>query len=238
MRESGKRLASLFEKLPSVIVANISTLDIDAWIARELVHLNMISQSKGYHGYKHVSCISVNHEIVHGVPSEHKRVSLGDMVKVDVCAAWNGYCADMARCFFVGAPTPEAIQLVQGVQSSLDAACAVAVVGGRLSDISAAIETTARDNGLFVVREFCGHGIGRRMHEDPEIPNFGQPGKGPVLMAGMTFAIEPMATLVKTGVVIEADRWTASTENGCWAAHIEDTVIVTESGPEIVTRME
>jgi len=237
IREAGVRLAGLFERLGEVVAPGVSTLAIDQFIERELALLSMVSQTKGYRGYRHVSCISVNQVIVHGVPSAQTLLAPGDLVKVDVCASWKGYCADMARGFFVEPRKPVAVKLMQVVEGALQSAIAAAVVAGRLSDISAAIEKTARENNCAVVEEFCGHGIGRRMHEEPEIPNYGFPGRGITLVAGMVFALEPMVTQHKSDVLVLADGWTACTSDGGLAAHVEDTVIVTDNGPEVVTRV-
>lgn len=239
MTEAGALLAGVFADLAGVIRPGMSTLELDAWIAQALQKRSLVSQSLGYHGYKHVSCISINDVVVHGVPHDRVVLCEGDLVKVDVCAAYKGYCADMARCFFVGqmVPSSDARALVEVAQRSLDAGIAKARVGGRLTDISAAIQEEVERHGYGVVRIFAGHGIGRRMHEDPELLNYGKPGKGPVLRHGMALAIEPMITLGHYDVVIDSDKWTARTADGKLAAHVEDTVIITHDGPRITTRL-
>lgn len=241
MKEAGKRLATIFVELEHRIVPGVATFDINAWIEDALKKHSLVSQSLGYHGYRHVSCISVNDELVHGIPSKKRLIASGDVVKVDVCAAFKGHCADMARCFAV----PDASGMVRGdvsmllstAQRALDCGIAQAVEGNRLFDISAAIQKEIERQGCGVVRDYCGHGIGRAMHEDPEIPNYGTPGTGPRLRAGMTFALEPMLSAGKYDVVVADDGWTVLTEDGSLTAHVEDTVVVTDAGPEVITRL-
>lgn len=238
MRTAGKLLAEIFENIPSKIQVGVTTAALDHWIETELNKRQLVSQSKGYKGYKHVSCISVNAVIVHGVPSEQVILQAGDLVKVDVCAAWQEYCADMARCFVVdNINNPQVQELIQVAYQALDKGIAQAVAGHRLFDISAAIEQHVTHFGYGVVRDFAGHGIGKRMHEYPDVPNFGIAGTGMRLQAGMTFAIEPMITQGSYEIKIERDGWTVVTKDGSLAAHVEDTVVVGEYGPEILTRL-
>ena len=238
MRIAGKLLAEIFENVGSVIQEGRSTASIDAWIESELVKRQLVSQSKGYHGYKHVSCISVNDVVVHGVPSDQVILKQGDLVKVDVCAAWNLYCADMARGFIVGSVRDEKKEhLMMIAQQALDKGIAQAVAGNRLFDISAAIQKHVELYNYGIVKDFAGHGIGKRMHEEPDVPNFGVAGTGMRLVAGMTFAIEPMITQGSYQVYIDQDGWTVKTKDGSLAAHVEDTVVVGEHGPEILTRL-
>lgn len=238
MRTAGKLLAEIFEKVGSVIQQGTSTAAIDAWIEKELIQRQLVSQSKGYKGYRHVSCISVNDVVVHGVPSNQIILNQADLVKVDVCAAWNGYCADMARSFIVGSVSDEKKQhLIVIAQQSLDKGIAQAVAGKRLFDISAAIQQHVEHYGYGVVRDFAGHGIGKRMHEEPDVPNFGVSGTGMRLVTGMTFAIEPMITQGSYEVYVDRDGWTVKTKDGSLAVHVEDTVAVGDNGPEILTRL-
>ena len=238
MRMAGRLLANIFENIPSKIQVGISTAALDAWIEQELQKRQLVSQSKGYKGYRHVSCISVNDVVVHGVPSASVVLKSGDLVKVDVCAAWQEYCADMARCYVVDDQAPEKMQhLVAVTRQALDKGIAQAVEGKRLYDISAAIQQHVEQFGYGVVRDFAGHGIGKRMHEDPDVPNFGTAGTGMRLRAGMTFAIEPMITQGSYEIYIDRDGWTVKTKDGLLAAHVEDTVVVGEHGPEILTRL-
>jgi methionyl aminopeptidase len=235
MEEAGTLLSGMFDDLKSIIGVGITTADIDAWVESEFKKRGLLSRMKGYMGYAHVSCISVNDEVVHGVPSQ-RALKDGDFVKVDVCASYKGYCADMARPFFIGEASQEAKQLAKVAEQSLNAGIAKAIPGNRLSDISAAIQQVVEKAGFGVVRDFAGHGIGKQMHEDPEVLNYGAPGKGPILRSGMAFAIEPMITQGDYTVCIAQDGWTVSTKDGSLAAHVEDTVVITDRGPKIITR--
>ena len=235
MSEAGQKLCSIFDMLPSIVKAGVTTLEIDSWIAQQLNYAELLSKMKGYMGYNYVSCISINDIVVHGVPDATVLQS-GDVVKVDVCASWKGYCADMARAFFIDEVSPGVKKLVEVAQSALDKGIEAACVGNRLTDISYAIQKEVEEHGFGVIRDFAGHGIGKQMHEDPEILNYGKPGKGPILRAGMTFAIEPMITCGDYAVYIARDGWTVKTKDKSYAAHVEDTVLITESGPKVLTR--
>jgi methionyl aminopeptidase len=236
MQTAGQLLANIFDELPSVVGEGISTLEIDAWIEQALVERELVSQTKGYKSYRHASCISLNDEVVHGIPQKNKIVKHGDLVKIDICASWKGYCADGARCYFVGEPSQEAQRLVMAAQAALDKGIEKAIPGNRLTDISAAIQAEVEKHGFGVVRDFAGHGIGKQMHEDPEILNYGKPGQGPVLRPGMTFALEPMITMGRYEVYIVDDGWTVKTKDKSLAAHVEDTILITQEGPKILTR--
>ncbi|MBN1549720.1 type I methionyl aminopeptidase [Candidatus Babeliales bacterium] len=236
METAGRLLSQIFEELIDIIVPGISTATIDAWIEQRISELGMISMMKGYNGYRHVSCISLNDEIVHGVPKRSRLIANGDVVKVDVCVSWKGYGADMARCFPVGSISRDALDLIAVAQEALDAGIEQACVGNRVSDISAAIQKTVERHDYGVIRVFAGHGIGKRMHEDPEILNYGRPGEGAVLRHGMTLALEPMIAQKSYDVRVDSDGWTARTADGGLAAHVEDTVLVTDRGPQILTR--
>lgn len=237
MAKAGQLLSEVMNSVQSLLVPGTSTADIDAWIEKQLEKKQMVSSTKGYMGYKHASCIAVNDEVVHGVPSSKCILKDGDLVKIDICASWNGYCADMARSFFVGKPAVDVAQkLVDVATQALNKGIAQARIGNRLSDISAAIQEEVERHGFGVVRDFAGHGIGRQMHEDPEIVNYGKPGCGPVLKEGMTFAIEPMITLGRYDTYIAKDGWTVKTVDGSLAAHVEDTIAITSDGPLILTR--
>ncbi len=237
MEKAGSLLALILNRVNEIIKPGISTLEIDSWIENELKKNNLISKAKGYKGYKFATCISVNEEVVHGIPNREKILAEGDLVKIDVCASWKGYCADMARCYFVGEGSLQAKKLVEVTQKALDKGISKAQVGNRLSDISAAIQQEIESHGYGVVRDFAGHGIGKNMHEEPEILNYGKPGKGPILISGMTFAIEPMVTLGHYNVFIDRDGWTVKTKDKSLAAHVEDTIAITENGPKILTRL-
>ncbi len=240
MKAAGKLLAEIFEMVPEVIKPGVTTLMIDQWIAAQLKKNNLVSQSKGYMGYQHVSCISVNQVVVHGVPSSQVVLQKGDLVKVDVCAAWKGYCADMARAYLVDLtePSAEMNRFVSTAKQSLQAGIDQAVEGNRLFDISYAIQQVIEQQGYGVVRDFAGHGIGKKMHEEPDVPNFGKKGTGMILRAGMTFAIEPMITMGHYDVFVMKDGWTVQTKDQSLAMHVEDTILITQNGPEILTRLQ
>lgn len=236
MRTAGQIISGIMQDVSALIRPGISTSEIDNFIAQALKKNDLVSCTKGYHGYRHVCCVSVNDEVVHGVPSDAKVLALGDLVKVDLCASYKGYCADMARCFFVGNPTKEQEKLVRVAQQALDKGIEKARAGNHLTDISAAIQAEVEAHGYGVVRDFAGHGIGKQMHEDPEILNYGKPGRGPVLQVGMSFAIEPMITIGNYDVYVSKDGWTVKTVDKSLAAHVEDTIVITEHGPQILTR--
>lgn len=238
MREAGRRLAGLFEELDLEVVPGKSTAAIDSYIAHYLQKYDLVSQTLGYHGYRHVSCISLDDEVVHGVPSDQRIINEGMLVKVDVCAAWKGYCADMARCFVAGKSSVSHLvtQLITTASQALHAGIEQALPQGRLGDISHAIQQVVEGAGFNVVRDFAGHGIGKRMHEEPEILNYGTRGKGMIIRSGMAFAIEPMLTAGKHDIYISSDGWTVHTKDRSLAAHVEDTVLITDQGPEIITR--
>ena len=235
MAHAGSLLSDILESITSLIQPGISTAQIDAWTEQELQQKGLKSKTKGYMGYKHVSCISINDVVVHGVPRSDCILQLGDLVKIDVCASWEGYCADMARSFFVGKATEQGQKLVDVAQQALQKGIAKAQIGNRLSDISAAIQEEVEIYGFGIVRDFAGHGIGKDMHEAPEIVNYGKPGKGPILREGMTFAIEPMITAGKHNVYVDKDGWTVKTVDHSLAAHVEDTIVITQAGPVILT---
>lgn len=237
MSKAGFELASIFEDLVPFIVPGVSTGAIDTYVAEQLKKRNLVSMTKGFMGYRHVSCVSLNDEVVHGIPSVTRIIKEDDLVKIDIVASWQGYAADMARPFCM----PElkdsrVLAMVDTAQKALDAGIAMAQDGVRLSNISAAIQEVIEKAGYGVVRDFAGHGIGKRMHEDPEILNYGKPGKGPVLRRGMALAIEPMITAGHYDVFIDNDGWTAKTVDRGWAMHVEDTIVITDGEPLIITR--
>jgi methionyl aminopeptidase len=238
METAGNFLAEICLEIEKELLVGVSTLHIDTLLSQKLSRYGLVSCTKGYMGYKHSSCISLNDEVVHGVPSEKTKLAYGDLVKVDICASYQGYCADMARCFFVEKKENSSEKLVKTAQESLDAGIAQMKVGARLTNISAAIQQKVEVQGFGVVRDFAGHGIGKRMHEEPEILNYGKPGQGPLLQVGMAFAIEPMITAGSYEVYITGDGWTVKTKDKSLAAHVEDTVVLTDNGPKVLTRLE
>lgn len=237
MATAGRLLATIFEEITGILRAGISTLEIDQYIERRLLEMQLRSGSKGYKGYRFVSCISLNDVVVHGIPSAECIIKAGDLVKIDVCAAFQGYFADMTRSYCIDETDMAVQRLVAAAYSALDKGIEQSLVGNHLSDISAAIQLEAESKGFGVVRDFAGHGIGRAMHEEPEILNYGKPGNGPVLKNGMSFALEPMITMNDYHVFVDDDGWTVRTVDGGYAAHVEDTVVVTDNGPKIITRL-
>lgn len=236
MEKAGLLLQEVFIQISSFIKEGMSTLDVDTKIAQLLKERNLTSKALGYRGYNHVSCISVNDVVVHGVPSASQILRDGDLVKVDICASHDGYCADMARAYFIGKPTPEAQKLAAVAEDALKKGIEQARAGNRLGDISAAIQAEVERHGFGVVRDFAGHGIGKQMHEDPEILNYGKAGKGPLLQPGMTFALEPMITQGHYKVYVAEDGWTVRTSDKSLAAHVEDTIAITHDEPKVLTR--
>ena len=233
--EAGRRLASVFALLHDTVQEGVSTAEIDAVVAKLLQEVGLKGECKGYGGYPAVSCISVNAVVVHGIPSKSVVLKPGDFVKVDVVGSYNGYCADMARGFFVPPAIDLVVALDKAAQLAFYAGFALLKPGVRLFTISHAIEQSIKASGFSVVKEFAGHGIGKKIHEEPEVPNFGLPNTGPVLREGMVLAIEPMITQSPCDVVVTKDGWTAVTSNGCLASHFENTVVVTSSGAMILT---
>lgn len=239
MRTAGKLLANVFEELKaqSIVKAGVSTHDVDAWIEKSMRAKELKPECIGYGGYRHATCISVNDAIVHGVPSKTFILKDGDFVKVDVVGSYKGYCADMARYFFVGSIAPVTQKIADVAQESLDAALALVAPGIFLEEISGRIQQIVEGAGFGVVRQFAGHGIGKSMHEEPDVPNYAEGAPDLRLREGMTLAIEPMITEGSYDVVFSKDGWTAKTADGKLAAHVEDTVLVTAHGAEILTRL-
>lgn len=238
MEKAGHILAALFVQLPELVRPGVSTLEIDTWIEQQLRASGMVARTKGYCGYRHASCVSVNDTVIHGIPSSEIILKNGDVVKVDIIASWQGYCADMTRTFFVGNVSEAVQKLASVAQAALDKGIAQAYAGKHLSDISAAIQQEVEQHGFGVVRDFAGHGLGKLLHEEPEIPNYGTPGKGPILRPGMTLAIEPMITMGGYEVDVMEDGWTVKTRDGSLSVHVEDTIVITSGEPKILTRSD
>ena len=189
----------------------------------------------GYHGYPGQICVSVNDEVVHGIPGA-RRIELGDIVSLDIGVLLDGFYGDTATTVMVGVTDPEVMKLVRVTREALEAGLERVRPGAHLSDVSHAIQKFAEGSGFSVVRDFVGHGIGRELHEDPQIPNFGRAGRGPKLRKGMTLAIEPMVNMGRAKVKVLDDQWTVVTKDGGWSAHFEHTVLVTADGMEILSK--
>jgi len=237
MRAAGELLAGIIEEIRSSVAIGSSTLEIDSLIEAKMRAACLKPECIGYGGYKHATCISLNDVIVHGIPSKEIVLKSGDFVKIDVVGSYKGYCADISRYFFIGDVSPVVRKLAQVAQNALDEAIKKIVPGVRISDISACIQQEVEQEGFNVIREFTGHGIGKSMHEQPDIPNFGRPGLGVILQPGMTLAIEPMIAERGYHVKVMPDGWTAKTVDGGMAAHVEDTVLVTSDGADVLTRL-
>jgi methionyl aminopeptidase len=234
IRKAGEIIALCKKELENFIQIGISTQEIDDFVDDFLKSHNAKSASRGYQGYPACTCISVNEYIVHGIPSHYKLVE-GDIVSVDITASYNRYIADSCYSYAVGEISKEKQHLLTITQQALYAGIAEVGPGNRLSNISHAIETVAKKNSLSVVKDFSGHGVGRRLHEEPTILNYGKSGRGPTLKEGMVIAIEPIFTTSTTKVNILSDGWSAVSANGVMAAHFEHTVLVTDSGYDILT---
>ena len=235
MREAGKVTGYILNELKELIKPGISTMDIDSFVEKTVKAHGMKAAEKGYCGYPASVCTSVNEEVVHGIPSKKRILREGDIVSVDLVVEHRGYMADAARTYAVGEISPEANHLIETAEEAFWKGMEFARVGFRLSDISHAVQTAVEGEGFGVIRDFVGHGIGSSMHEDPQIPNYGKPGKGPRLQAGMTLAIEPMICQGSYEVDVLLDDWTAVTVDGGLAAHYENTVVITDGEPELLT---
>jgi methionyl aminopeptidase len=238
MRRGGQILADVVEMLRGMVEAGLSTLEIDEEVEAFIVRHGARSAFKGYRGFPATVCVSINDEVVHGIPSAHRRLKEGDIVGLDLGCIVEGYYADCAITLPIGEVPARVQALLDVTRESLERAIGQCRPGRRLSDVSHAVQAHVEAHGFSIVRMFVGHGIGQALHEDPQIPNFGDPGRGPLLKPGMVLAIEPMVTMGTHEVRILDDGWTAVTADGSLAAHFEHTVAITESGPSVLTRRE
>jgi len=236
MRISGIALRQVHEAVRKTVRVGATTMDLERAAVAKIAELGAVAAFKGYHGYPAALCTSVNNEVIHGIPHDNGALRDGDIVSVDCGVVIDGYYSDCAVTYPVGNISPAVQKLLRVTEASLYAAIDKAVVGGRLFDISHAVQSMCEREGYGVVREFVGHGIGKSMHEDPQLPNYGDPGKGPRLKAGMVLAIEPMINAGKADVKVLEDGWTAVTVDGSMSAHFEHTVAITKDGPVILTR--
>ena len=235
MREAGRIVCAILDALEAKVKPGITTGELDA-IAEKLISKNGAKSAfKGYHGFPAVLCASVNQEVVHGIPSKKRALREGDLLKLDFGVSYKGWFGDSARTVPVGKITDEAQQLIAVTKESLMRAIAVCRPGNKLGAIGHAVQSHAEAHGFSVVRDFTGHGIGRALHEFPSVPNYGKPGAGLTLKAGMTIAIEPMVNVGTPKVEILADDWTTVTLDGLLSAHFEHTVLITEGEPELLT---
>ena len=242
MRRAGRIVAGTIDRVLEAVRPKVSTAELDAVAEAYIQDQGATPSFMGYGGnggrapFPASICTSINEEIVHGIPSTERTVTEGDLLKLDFGAIWQGFHGDSAVTVIVGdPPSAEADKLVRVTEEALEAGIAQIRPGGRLSDIGAAVEQVARGAGFQVVREYVGHGIGRHMHEEPQIPNYGRPGRGPVLKPGLVVAVEPMVNVGGWETRVLLDGWTVVTEDGSLSAHFEHTIAVTEDGHEVLT---
>lgn len=235
MRKSGRILRQVHNAIRDAVKPGATTMDLENVAAAKIAELGGKPAFKGYMDYPACLCTSVNHEVIHGIPSSTKRLREGDIVSVDCGVILDGYYSDAAVTYPVGKVKPEAQKLLDVTEKSLEMAIEQVKPGNTLGDIGAAVQEYCEAAGFGVVREFVGHGIGKKMHEDPQVPNYGKPGKGTKLRAGMVLAIEPMINAGGHEVKVLNDGWTAVTMDGSWSAHFEHTVAVTTDGHLVLT---
>jgi len=238
MRAAGRLVGEVLTALTAKVVPGVTTAELDEVAERLITSAGAIPAFKGYHGYPASICASINDEVIHGIPSGRRVLVEGDILSIDVGASLDGYFGDSAVTLPVGHVSEEAATLLRVTEEALYKAIEKARPGARVSDIGHAVQQHVESYGFSVVREFVGHGIGQRMHEEPQVPNYGEPGRGPRLAEGMVLAIEPMVNAGKPAVKVLADGWTAVTRDKSLSAHFEHTVAVTADGPWILTSRE
>ena len=238
MKIAGRITAEALVVAEEAIRPGVSTKEIDTKINRYITKCGAIPTFLGYAGFPASACISINEEVIHGIPSERRILKEGDIVKIDVGARYRGYNGDSARTFPVGKVSEEALKLIRVTEESFHEAMKYTRVGYRIGDIGYAVENFVISNGCSVVRDYVGHGVGAELHEDPEVPNFGKVGRGARLYAGMTLAIEPMVNQGTANVKVMRDGWTVKTLDGKLSAHYENSVLVTDGEPVILTDAE
>lgn len=236
MREACRISAGALKLAGEAVEPGVTTAELDEIAEKYILSQGGEPNFKNYEGYPATACISINNEVIHGIPSKKRKVEAGDIVSIDLGAKFDGYHGDNAATFACGDISPEAKRLIDVTRESLYKGIEAARVGGRIGDISNAVQCFVEAGGFSVVREFVGHGIGTHLHEAPEVPNFGKPGHGIRLLPGMTLAIEPMVNAGNFGVKVLPDGWTVLTRDGSLSAHFEHTVVITPDGPVIMTR--
>lgn len=238
MRAANALVARVLGDLGAMARPGVTTAELDATAEATIVAAGATPAFKGYHGYPATLCISINDEVIHGIPSPRRALRDGDIVSIDVGAVLDGFVGDSAVTYAVGQVDARAAELLRVTQQALYRAIAEMKVGGRVSDIGHAVQRHVEAHGFSVVREFVGHGIGTAMHEEPQVPNYGPGGRGPRLTEGMVLAIEPMVNMGRAGVKVLDDGWTAVTRDGSLSAHFEHTVALTVDGPLVLTARE
>lgn len=235
MRTAGKVTAKILRDLEDIVKPGVSTKEISDYIEDVIRQNGMVPTFKGLYGFPAAACVSLNEQVVHGIPSEKIILKEGDIVSVDTGATYKGYVSDAARTYAVGEISDEAKRLIDTAKDGFFAALEFCREGNHLSDISHAVQSVVEGAGFGVIRDFVGHGLGQDLHEEPQIPNYGKPGKGPRLKEGMVIAIEPMISAGSYEVETLMDNWTAVTIDGSLAAHYENTVVITDGEPELLT---
>lgn len=238
MREAGRIVALAHQAVKESLRPGMTTYEIDQIVEKVIRDHDAIPSFKNYNGFPSAACVSVNEVVVHGIPSKSHKIKEGDIVSVDIGALYKGYHGDSAWTYACGEISLEAKKLLEVTEKSLFAGLAKAKANNRLTDISHEIQVYAENEGFSVVREFVGHGVGSHLHEDPQIPNFGLPGKGITLRKGMTLAIEPMINAGRKEVKVLPDGWTTVTKDRKLSAHFEHTILITDTGYEILTKVE
>ncbi|MBQ6847824.1 MAG: type I methionyl aminopeptidase [Clostridia bacterium] len=238
MREACRISAGALKTAGMAVEPGVTTAELDKLAEDYILSQGGVPNFKNYQGYPATACISVNNEVIHGIPSKNRKLKQGDIVSIDLGAEFDGYHGDNAATFACGDVSAEAKRLMDITEQSLYKGIAAAVSGGRIGDISAAVQSFVEANDFSVVRKFVGHGIGTSLHEAPEVPNFGTAGRGVRLMPGMTLAIEPMVNAGGYDVKIMPDGWTVLTKDGSLSAHFEHTVVITNDGPRVLTLCE
>ncbi len=237
MKEACKIAAGALKAAGEAVEPGVTTAQINKVVNDFIVKHGAYPTFKNYNGFPAAACISINDEIIHGIPSNSRIIKAGDIVSVDVGATFKGYVGDNAATFAAGEISPEAQRLCDTTRESLYEGIKMAVAGGRLGDIGSTIQRYCEERGFSVVREYTGHGVGRELHEDPSVPNYGTPGRGVRLLPGMTIAIEPMINLGAAAIKQMPDGWTVKTKDGKWSAHFEHTIAISSNGPIILTEV-
>jgi methionyl aminopeptidase len=238
MREAGRLVGEVLTELMAHVAPGVTTADLDALAEKRITRAGAVPAFKGYHGYPATICASINEEVIHGIPSGRRLLNDGDVISIDVGAELDGYFGDSAITLAVGPVSEEAATLLRVTDESLYKAIEAVKLGGRISDIGHAVQKHVEAYGFSVVREFVGHGIGQKMHEEPQVPNYGEPGRGPRLTEGMVLAIEPMVNAGTAEVLTLTDQWTVVTADRSLSAHFEHTVAIGPGGPVILSRVE
>ena len=237
MKEACKIAAGALKAAGEAVEPGVTTAQINKVVNDFIVKHGAYPTFKNYNGFPAAACISINDEIIHGIPSNSRIIKAGDIVSVDVGATFKGYVGDNAATFAAGEISPEAQRLCDTTRESLYEGIKMAVAGGRLGDIGSTIQRYCEERGFSVVREYTGHGVGHELHEDPSVPNYGTPGRGVRLLPGMTIAIEPMINMGAAAIKQMPDGWTVKTKDGKWSAHFEHTIAISSNGPVILTEV-